>query len=72
MQFTAYTAVYLFSARVQKIRYPYLQSEEDTVIDLATTKGNKQEKEKKMNVIVIVIANITMDFMSELLICMVY
>ena len=44
MQFTAYTAVYLFSARFQKIRYPDLQSDEYTVIDLATTKGNKQEK----------------------------
>ena len=70
MQFTEYAAVYGFASSVRKTIDPDFPSGKDTVINLATTEGKKQEKSNNMNVIVI--TNITMDFTSESLTGMVY
>ena len=70
MQFTEYSAVYVFSASVGKTRYTYFLSGKDTVIYLATMEVNKQENSNKINEIVI--ANLTTAFKSESLIGMVH
>ena len=44
MRFTAYAAVYDFSASVKKKRDPDLPSGKDTAINSSTTEGKKQEK----------------------------
>ena len=51
MRFTAYAAVYGCAVSVRKKRDPDLPSGKDTVLDLDTTEGKKQEKSKKINVI---------------------
>ena len=70
MRFTSYSAVYGFSLSVQKTKYPVFKSGEDTVTNLATAEGKKQEKAKNMNSIAI--TNLTMAFTSESLIGIVY